>query len=111
MLDKLHGSSVFFKIDLKNSYHQIRMKEWDAWKTIFKTKYGLYEWIVMLFGLINAPSTFVYIHEVIESCVEIFHWKFVFYFDDILIYSKGLNEHINYLRQVLEIFRKEKIIH
>nr|GEV99463.1 putative reverse transcriptase domain-containing protein [Tanacetum cinerariifolium] len=107
LFDQLQGSSVYSKIDLRSGYHQLRVRDEDIPKTAFRTRYGHYEFQVMLFGLTNEPVVFM---DLMNRVCKPYLDKFVIVFiNDILIYSRNKKEHAYHLRIILELLRKEKL--
>ncbi|XP_052877263.1 uncharacterized protein LOC128283887 [Gossypium arboreum] len=106
LFDQLRGAAVFSKIDLRSGYHQLKVKEADVYKTVFKTRYGHYEFLVRLFGLTNTPTAFMdMMNRVFQQYLDRFVVVFV---NDILVYSKIEEEHDEHLQIVLQILRKKQ---
>jgi hypothetical protein len=107
LFDQLKDTKIFSKIDLRSGYHQVRINDEDISKTAFITRYGHYEFIVVTFGLTNAPVVFMCLmNGVFRDYLD----KFVIVFlDDILVYSKTEEEHEQHLRMVLQVLREHQL--
>ncbi|QRW18198.1 Transposon Tf2-7 polyprotein [Rhizoctonia solani] len=100
LIEKLRGAKYFSTIDLKSGYNLVRIKEGDEWKTAFKTKYGLFEYLVMPFGLCNAPAAFQhFMNEIFRDILDVY---VVVYLDNILIFSESRELHTKHLQEVLK---------
>jgi hypothetical protein len=108
LIDKLKGAKYYTKLDVRWGFNNIRMKEGDEWKAAFRTKLGLFEPTVMFFGLTNSPATFqTMMNNIFHDLIQ--KGKVIVYLDDILIFSKDLNEHREITKQVLQILRNNNL--
>jgi hypothetical protein len=99
LLDMPRKAQLYTKIDLRHTYHLVCITEGDEWKTTFHTRYSSFEWVVMPFGLSNAPAAFQ--HYMNEIFVDVLNVCVIMYLDDILIYSDDMSQHKKHVKEVL----------
>jgi hypothetical protein len=105
--EPLQGATVFSKLDLRNAYHLVRIREEDEWKTAFNTASGHYEYLIMPFGLTNAPAVFqALVNDVLHDILNRF---VLIYIDDIFIFSRSPQEHVLNVRQVLQCLLENQL--
>jgi hypothetical protein len=99
-LDRLAKAKIYTKLDVKDAYHNLWIAEGDEWKMVFWTKYSLYKYLVMLFGLTNIPASFQrWMNEILSNYLDVFC---IAYLDDILIYSDNLEQYCQHIRMILK---------
>ncbi|KAJ1116408.1 hypothetical protein NDU88_004620 [Pleurodeles waltl] len=107
LLEQVKKAKIYTKLDLRGAYHLVRMREGDEWKTAFKSRYGLFEYTIMPFGLCNAPAAFqFFLNDVLREYLDIFA---IVYIDDILIYSDNENQHVQHVKKILAALRKHHL--
>ena len=108
LVDKVKGAKYFTKLDIHWGYNNMRIKEGNKWKATFRTNRGLFEPLVMYFGLCNSPAIFqLMMDSLFQNLIN--QGKIVVYMDDVLIFSKTLEEHISIVKEVLEILNNNKL--
>jgi hypothetical protein len=106
-LDRLSKARWYTKLDIRDAYHRIRIRDGDEWKTAFRTRYGHFEYLVMPFGLTNAPAAFqAYINQALAGLVDV---TCIVYLDDILVFSDTEEEHVGHVKEVLQRLREAKL--
>jgi len=106
LIDKVQGAQYFTKFDIRWGYNNVRIREGDEWKAAFQTNRGLFEPLVMYFGMCNSPATFM-----MDTlfCKLIMTGKIMIYMDDILIFTQTMEEHRDIIRRVLQILANNKL--
>jgi len=108
LIDKVQEAKYFTKLNIRWRYNNVRIREGDEWKAAFQTNRGLFEPLVMYFGMCNSPTTFQLMMDML-FCELIISGKIVIYMDDILIFTQTIEEHRSIVQQVLQILANNKL--